>query len=255
MFSDFDDDAELGLADEYMAESRAAKARGDHETAAELYTRANDLHRTQSGLPPDDAEPAPDDAEAPGHAGDDVKPGDIEGPPATDLTAYVNFDSLSEQDQEDEYERVMLLASRGASESALRREWPGEEYSRNLAFSAALLEVIPGSLEALRVLEAAGVSEHPSVIRWAVSVGRLLAREAGDASTIPSTATGKETKMDPIDSDTFNERADDLMTEEVQARARGNLGKSKRLQREIRALFVRQYGTEPAIGSSGGPTA
>ena len=41
------------------------------------------------------------------------------------------------------------------------------------------------------------------------------------------------------------------MAEETQARATGQLGKSKRLQREIRALFVRQYGTDPAVGEGG----
>ncbi len=60
--------------------------------------------------------------------------------------------------------------------------------------------------------------------------------------------------MSDINTDSFNEKTDQLMTEESQARAQGNFGKSKRLQREIRAMFVRQYGTEPATGSSGGPT-
>ncbi len=61
--------------------------------------------------------------------------------------------------------------------------------------------------------------------------------------------------MSDIDTDSFNERTDDLMTEESQARAQGNTAKSRRLQREIRAMFVRQYGTDSAVGSSGGATA
>ena len=61
--------------------------------------------------------------------------------------------------------------------------------------------------------------------------------------------------MSEIDAENFDEKAEDLMSEEAAARAAGNLGKSKRLEREIRALFVRRYGTGPAVGSSGGPTA
>ena len=44
------------------------------------------------------------------------------------------------------------------------------------------------------------------------------------------------------------------MTEQEKAQAAGNLAKASRIERELRALFVRRYGTDPAVGSSGGPT-
>ena len=60
--------------------------------------------------------------------------------------------------------------------------------------------------------------------------------------------------MSEID-DTFDEKADELLTEQDQALQEGNIAKANRLEREIRAMFVRRHGTAPAIGSSGGPTA
>ncbi len=61
--------------------------------------------------------------------------------------------------------------------------------------------------------------------------------------------------MSDIDSDTFEEQTTGLMNEAAQARVTGNLAKARRLQKQIDAMFVRQYGTDPAVGSSGGATA
>ncbi len=60
--------------------------------------------------------------------------------------------------------------------------------------------------------------------------------------------------MSDIDSDTFEEQTTGLMNEAAQARATGNRGKANRLQKQIDAMFASQYGTEPATGTSGGPT-
>ncbi len=61
--------------------------------------------------------------------------------------------------------------------------------------------------------------------------------------------------MSDIGDDSFDEKTDDLMTQQELAQVEGNLGKVNRLERELRARFVRRYGTGPAVGSSGGPTA
>ena len=108
---------------------------------------------------------------------------------------------------------------------------------------------MPGSLEAIRVLEVAGILDHPAVTRWMASAGRMMAGTPGDATTI-----GK-TKGKPMDSINFDEKTETMMTEASVARSRGESAKAARIQRQIDALFTRQYGTEPVIGTSGGPTS
>ena len=53
----------------------------------------------------------------------------------------------------------------------------------------------------------------------------------------------------------LDKEADGLMVDKEQAQVEGNTSKVTRLERELRALFVRKYGTGAAVGSSGGPTA
>lgn len=57
--------------------------------------------------------------------------------------------------------------------------------------------------------------------------------------------------MNQINTDNFDEKTDDLMTEQAQAQAEGNIGKANRLERELRALFVKRYGSGPIVGSEG----
>ena len=61
--------------------------------------------------------------------------------------------------------------------------------------------------------------------------------------------------MADISPEAFDEQTDALMTEQEQAQVEGNIAKANRIERELRAMFVRKYGTGPAVGSSGGPTA
>ena len=65
-------------------------------------------------------------------------------------------------------------------------------------------------------------------------------------------ALGTVFKTDP---DAFHAQTDDLMTQEQAARARGEMAKAAGLRKRIDAMFGRQYGHEPAVGSSGGPKA
>ena len=132
----------------------------------------------------------------------------------------------------------------------LKAHW-GSDLPANLGYSQAFSEAHP---DVAQVLETVGLSDHPGLVLAAAILGRRYATRAGDPSQITTRKAGAR-NMSNIDSDNFNERADDLMAEEAQARATGNLAKSKRLQREINAMFVAQYGTDPAVGSSGGATA
>ncbi len=82
---------------------------------------------------------------------------------------------------------------------------------------------------------------------------------AGDPASISTTPTRSEAKQmtntNEIDTDSFDEQTTDLMNEAAQARLTGGHAKARRLQKQIDAMFVAQYGTDPAVGSSGGRTA
>ena len=47
------DDMEPTLVDEYMQESREARAKGNHAKADELYGKATAIHRAESGVDAD----------------------------------------------------------------------------------------------------------------------------------------------------------------------------------------------------------
>ena len=55
--------------------------------------------------------------------------------------------------------------------------------------------------------------------------------------------------------DNFDERTEELMIAQESAQMAGELGKVNRLEGELRKLFERRYGTAPAVGTAGGPTA
>ncbi len=61
--------------------------------------------------------------------------------------------------------------------------------------------------------------------------------------------------MDENDAVDFDEQTETLMTESEEAALAGNIAKRDRIEKQLRALFVKRYGTGPAVGSSGGPTA
>ena len=176
------------------------------------------------------------------------------------LTEYVPWDALSEAEQSDEVDRVYRQADPATAEGILRAAWPGD-YDKNVAFAQAMMGAVPGTLDVLRMLEAVGLGDSPAVLKWLASAGRLMAGVPGDPRSIPTTIQSKagaiamSEDFSAAEGDAFDEAADNLMDEQARAQATGNLAKVKRLDREIRALFVRRYGTDPAVGSSGGATA
>ena len=131
---------------------------------------------------------------------------------------------------------------------------------RNLEFAAATSQLFAEHYpEVVSTIMTRGAGYDPLIIELLAVLGRQWAETPGDPLTVrlfPGTGDhGQERDMNETDADSFGEQTDALMTEQEQAQAEGNVGKVDRLERQIRARFVRRYGTDPAIGSSGGPTA
>ena len=222
--------SEVQAADALQSEIDEAQAAGDIGKANELYQRQIGTVPVPaaSGAEGDDFAADPSDS-----AGGELLPAETATPPpmSTELVDQV----------------LGVYGDEDADEVAeLRREWPGTEMGQNLGYVKWFLdEYVPPYL-----IER--VPDDIDLLRLGAAVGRELFHrhhlDAGERSE-----GGRN--MHEIDADNFDERADNLMNEEAQARAAGNLGKASRLEREIRALFVKRYGTGPAVGSSGGPTA
>ena len=199
---------------------------------------ANRLYQLQIGSTGLEHLPVP---AASGAEGDDVAadPSDSAGLAGTTTPPPLNTELVDQV--------LGVYGDEDADEVAeLRQEWPGTEMAAELGYVKWFLEeyVPPHLIER--------VPDDIDLLRLGAAVGReLFHRHHLDAGERSEGARN----MSEIDADNFDERADALVAEEEQARAAGNLGKANRLEREIRALFVRRFGTGPAVGSSGGPTS
>ena len=222
-----------------------AKAAGNIGRANELYQRQLAL---EAGVPAVSQEPEPS-GEADIAGGESVP---AVGPPPEGEWTFARPEVVDHQ-------FAMMEADFGELATDLRSEW-GADAGRNLEFALATsLEFEAHYPELVATVAARGAGADPLIVELLAQLGRQWAETPGDPRTVrlfPNTGDrGQETNMSENNSHDFDEKADDLMAEEAAARAAGNLGKSKRLEREIRALFVRQYGTGSAVGSSGGPTS
>ena len=154
---------------------------------------------------------------------------------------------------------AMMEADFGELATELRSEW-GADAGRNLEFAfAASREFEAHYPEVVSTLARRGAGADPLIVELLAVLGRQWAETPGDPMTVRlfpnADGHGQERNMSEIDAENFDEKTEALMGEEAEARAAGNFGKSKRLEREIRALFVKKYGTGPVVGSSGGPPA
>ena len=218
--------AEVDTADALESEIEAAQQAGDHE-------RANALYRRQQGVEvAEQALVAGDEGVDPDHTEGDEGLAETSTPPP--ISAEL-ADQLLEVYSEYEADEV----------AELRREWHGTEMTANFGYIKWFLdEYVPPHL-----IEE--VPDNIALLRLGAAVGReLFHRHHADAGERSEGARN----MHEIDASNFDEKTDDLMTAADAARAAGNLAKADRLEREIRALFVKRYGTGPAVGSSGGPT-
>ena len=144
----------------------------------------------------------------------------------------------------------MDLSDPDVSKGLLKRDWPGGDFVREVAFAASLLNAIPGSAEVVRVLEAAGgVGNHPAIVRWLVHVGRLMATTSGDPSSIPIIASEAKQMSRPNAIQAQIDELEDLMDK---ARAVNDDHKLQSLYTEQQGLYrLLPGGSDPAIGEGG----
>lgn len=179
-------------------------------------------------------------------------PDDIQGAAGrTSFTdEYAAYSSLPEQEQDKIFDSVLELADPNTSRGLLQRQWPGDEYAANLAFSAALVEAVPGSLEAVRVLEAVGMIDHPAIVKWMVAAGRLMATTPGDSNSIP-TATGDQT-MPSMNTAQIEAKIDTIQDDIERAQAVNDDVKANALFAQQQGLYrLLPGGGDPIIGSQG----
>lgn len=150
------------------------------------------------------------------------------GEPLTAEHVDAVFDIMSDFDRD------------GAEE--LRAEW-GSAAADNLRFAVAATRSL-ASPELLDEFTRTGMGDSPELMRVAARVGRLLAKEPGDPSTINLRNNPMPTAS-PATQDRLDELADLQLTNPSKY-------KSKKVQTELQSLYERVYGTEPVIGGPEG---
>lgn len=177
---------------------------------------------------------------------DSVSPSDIEGMSGGNMDDYVSWDTLSELERDDEFERVLRRSDPGFSEAELREGWRGGEYDRNREFGNAMLRATTGSAAALRVLEAVGIADHPDLVKWIVSAGRAMAAKSGDPASITNK---RETTME--DEDAFEDAITDIRAKGREAHQRGDYARANRFAAREREMYAKRDGDGPVVGRDG----
>ncbi len=218
-----------------------AQVAGDDALAQRLYLR-------QQGA--DTGEPGDT-----GEQGDDVGPAEATEP--SDIGPVPDGDWTFDRPEVVDHQFAIMKSEFGELATDLRSDW-GVDAGRNLEFALATVKQFESHYpELIQTVEARGARNDPLVVELLAVLGRQWASTPGDPTTVklfPGTGDNEQERTMEIEAD-FDEKTDELMTQQEQAQVEGNLGKVNRLEREIRARFVKRYGTGAAIGSSGGPTA
>ena len=227
---------------EIEAQIEQAQVAGDTERAQALYLRQQGVDTGEAG----DAEdsPDPEDDGAPGESPD-------VGPPPDGAWSFDRPEVI-------DFQFKLMESEFGDLATDLRDDW-GADAGLNLDFAlAASREFEKNFPELVETVLERGARNDPLVVELLATLGRLWASTPGDSTTVrlfPGTGDNEqERNMSEINVGGFDEKVETLMTESQQAGDAGNLAKGDRLEHEIRALFVRKYGTGAAVGSSGGPT-
>ncbi len=266
MYSDFDpgvDDC-YSAAESFREQAAAARADGDFDGADELEKRAVAHYREATGVAEhlngedmseaenEAAEAVLDGAEVAASRDNAVTVATGAGDETVTVGGEVDFVGNPEHvKQALEAMAPWDDASGVPWVEELKAHW-GSDLPANLGYARAFSEAHP---DISQILETVGLADHPGLVLVAAMLGRRYATRRHDPAEI-TTQKGSQTMTTPsIDPDTFDEQTTDLMNEATQARATGNLAKSRRLQKQIDAMFVAQYGTDPEVGSSGVATA
>ena len=229
--------ADMAIENSFEADIEEAQAAGDDERAQALYLKSQGVDTDEPG----------DDA---------VEPGDGESVPA--IADPPDGEWTFSRPEIVDYQFQIMESHFGDLATDLKSEW-GADAGRNLEFAAATAREFEAHYpEIIQTINNRGAGDDPLVVEILAVLGRQWAETPGDPLTVKlfpnSDGHGQERNMSDIGADDFEEQTDQLMTEQEQAQTEGNLSKVDRLERELRARFVRKYGTGAAIGTSGGPT-
>lgn len=135
--------------------------------------------------------------------------------------------------------RNMALVDREAAED-LRRRW-GPDAPANLQFARAFAKAHPDLVQRLAVY-----GDAPELIEAAAHLGRLYAAEPGNPDTVQRMKPMEVAKMEEV-----QDRIDELREARNKALSRNDHSKAERIDRQMRELYGRIAGNEPAVGTAG----
>ena len=220
-----------------------AQVAGDTELAQRLYLKQQGVGTGDTG--------EPDDAVA--DQGDDAAE-------VSDIGPVPDGDWTFSRPEVVDYQFAMMENEFGELATDLKSEWGGDA-GLNLDFALAASRQFEAHFpELVATVAERGASRDPLIVELLATLGRQWAETPGDPATVrlfpgsDSHEQEQEKQMSETNVGGFDEKVETLMNESEQAGDAGNLAKRDRLEGEIRALFVKKYGTGAIVGSSGGPT-
>lgn len=131
------------------------------------------------------------------------------------------------------------------TEAALKREWPGEEFTRNKAFAdQAAARVFGEEIDEVRNIETKDgrfVLDHPAFVKMLAAYGREM--QEGRLGGVMT-----EGERGGIDAEirSFEQKI-------AKAQADGDSEHANELYREQQKLYAKAYGAGPVVGSEGRP--
>jgi len=129
---------------------------------------------------------------------------------------------------EQELKAIYAQSDPEQSAAELRAEF-GPEYDTYLRLASGFAQ-IDGFAEAQRVLEVAGIVNHPAITRFLMNAGRTHYTIDGAENMAPRTA------------DAFDEALESIRERQAEARSKGSGRKADALYQEELALIARQNG-------------
>ncbi len=221
---------------------------------------ANRLHQIRGGIDPDnpyelavsgvDGETLPEVVESDDDAQPEPSPDDIENGGASEfMESYAPWDSLSEQEQDEEFAGVFNRVD--SAEAELRVSWTGADLEQNAKFAFGALVSNPHGAGVLRAMQAVGIADHPDFIRFLADQGRRLAVVSGDPSTI-SKQKGNDT-MSETSTENIQTQIDALerQIEQFEGDPGRDSERNDLYQRQLALGRKLPGGSAPIVGSGG----
>jgi hypothetical protein len=161
---------------------------------------------------------------------------------ARTLIEAVAADAAKQEQAQAEADKAFVKAS----EDALRSEWKGAEYDKNLTLANRAFSDIAGraglNVEELRKIETKDgrfLLDRPEMLRVFSLIGREMAE-----GTLGPTLTDSELE-------TIDEQVRTLRQQQEEAKAAGDNKRANQLYEREQALIAKKQGNKPVVGASG----